>query len=295
MKSFVYRCLLGAILLAAAPADAGELRVGGGHFLVDGQLLASALSIESGARMSGNGSITATTVIRGDLSPGTTLPDNVGTQTITGVVTFENPSRFLCHAITHDALDRLVVNGTVNGDCSVVMTKEFAAMPVNATIVKVNGPASFSGFTPADSWAWRLTQTGTVDLVVTTLRDDGDVDGLPDWWELTYFGDRYVAGPTADSDGDGSNNREEYIANTVPGDSNSVFRIIDISRVSTNLAIRWKSAPGRKYHVLTRNAVSNMACTTAAVLTAYSQPVAAWTNTGGVVDKRFYSLEVEEN
>ncbi|MHC4499048.1 MAG: LamG domain-containing protein, partial [Planctomycetota bacterium] len=39
---------------------------------------------------------------------------------------------------------------------------------------------------------------------------DTDGDGLPDWWELEYFGDPCAADPNADPDVDDINNLEEY-------------------------------------------------------------------------------------
>jgi hypothetical protein len=39
---------------------------------------------------------------------------------------------------------------------------------------------------------------------------DGDRDKLPDWWEIKYFGDSFIAEPYHDSDGDTLTNIEEY-------------------------------------------------------------------------------------
>lgn len=51
-------------------------------------------------------------------------------------------------------------------------------------------------------------------------------DGLDDAWQVQYFGeDNANAGPTMDPDGDGQNNRFEFIAGLVPTDASSVFRL----------------------------------------------------------------------
>ena len=52
-----------------------------------------------------------------------------------------------------------------------------------------------------------------------TLADpDNDSDGLPDWWEIAYFGCSTNSG-SADKDGDEYTNLEEYEANTDPTNS----------------------------------------------------------------------------
>jgi hypothetical protein len=50
--------------------------------------------------------------------------------------------------------------------------------------------------------------------------DDLDGNGIPDRWELEYFGD-WGIDPDLDFDGDRSDNRAEYISGTDPADPNS--------------------------------------------------------------------------
>lgn len=61
----------------------------------------------------------------------------------------------------------------------------------------------------------------TLSVVGTVLaeEDDSDGDGLPDSWEIEYFGD-LSHGPDEDFDGDGYTNLEEYEAGTDPTDIN---------------------------------------------------------------------------
>ncbi len=49
---------------------------------------------------------------------------------------------------------------------------------------------------------------------------DTDGDGLPDVWEIKYFGNPTIANPNDDSDGDGYTNLEEFKAGTNPMDPN---------------------------------------------------------------------------
>lgn len=51
-------------------------------------------------------------------------------------------------------------------------------------------------------------------------------DGLPDTWQITHFGqDNPLAAPLLDPDGDGQNNRFEYIAGITPTDPLSRFQL----------------------------------------------------------------------
>lgn len=66
-----------------------------------------------------------------------------------------------------------------------------------------------------------FTVSGAVDAVATYVltAQDSDADGLPDWWELRYFGnlDQVADG---DPDADGFTNTYEYANGTHPGQNN---------------------------------------------------------------------------
>ena len=60
----------------------------------------------------------------------------------------------------------------------------------------------------------------TVSMVSHVLAfEDNDSDGLPDAWEMEYFGD-LSQGPGMDFDGDGASNLEEYEGGSDPNDPN---------------------------------------------------------------------------
>ena len=71
---------------------------------------------------------------------------------------------------------------------------------------------------------------GQLDLTVNNITDDdfGSYagDGLPDDWQVQYFGeDNADASPNVDADGDGDNNLYEYNARLLPNDPTSFLDI----------------------------------------------------------------------
>ena len=109
-------------------------------------------------------------------------------------------------------------------------------------ITSANGAAS-----PLNTNIWpRLNYT------IVPLPDDADLDGMPDNWERQNFGSLTKAA-TADDDGDGVSNRNEYIAGTLPTDSGSRFAILSMIEEtpgSGQFTLRWPSVAGRTYMVL---------------------------------------------
>jgi hypothetical protein len=84
----------------------------------------------------------------------------------------------------------------------------------------------------------------------TTWGVDENFDGLPDDWQARHWGAAPSGWPppTADSDGDGANNLQEFLAGTNPADAQSVLRL---SWMSTPLGTRlaWNTEPGFVYQV----------------------------------------------
>ena len=80
-------------------------------------------------------------------------------------------------------------------------------------------------------------------------KPDQDRDGLPDDWEGQFFDNPTNGLAAGDDDHDGASNLAEFLADTHPGDSNSVFLIEDI-QVQSPPVLSFESSSRRLYRVL---------------------------------------------
>ena len=82
---------------------------------------------------------------------------------------------------------------------------------------------------------------------------DANGDGLLDAWQLHYFGSTssLAAAPSADPDGDGANNFNEFVNLTDPTDPTSVKKLQanPDPQNSQNLVLGWLAARGRLYTI----------------------------------------------
>src|ERR1041385_2590895 len=93
--------------------------------------------------------------------------------------------------------------------------------------------ARASDFSLLGDWS-----VGTPFTVQTSITPDSDNDGMPDWWELQYFGNLSHNG-LLDSDGDGFSDLAEYSADTNPKNALSYLHFTSVSRVPGGVKLDW--------------------------------------------------------
>jgi hypothetical protein len=80
--------------------------------------------------------------------------------------------------------------------------------------------------------------------------------GIPYDWMIANFGSDVFnwPSPTADSDGDGASNLQEFLAGTNPNDANSVLRT-QLQKTSQGMFLSWNTMPGCIYQVQTSSSL----------------------------------------
>ncbi len=92
---------------------------------------------------------------------------------------------------------------------------------------------------------------------------DSDTDGIPDEWQISYWGANSSkwGSPNADSDGDGMSNYQEFLAGTDPRDAGSSLKT-EVQTVQGALYFKWNTVAGKVYQM------------------QFSSDFSTWTNVG---------------
>lgn len=270
--------------------------INGGVFTLSGGLEASNVVVGSGARLTGSGVVLG----NGRVAGGILAPRggaSAGLLDFSGSVGFSPSGTLESTVLSNTALDWIKAGGDVTGTCAVSMTNPYSATPVNAVLVNSPGAGTdYSSFALASGSAtnWFLKVSGT-DLLVTERWGDQDGDGLPDWWEVAYYGDRTNAAAAGQDDADTMSNFEEYIAGTDPTNTASLFCFTEISVIDTNkMVFKWLSAADRLYTVeVSTNLASGFTDLLADV--PDTAPLNTYTNETGGTNGMHYRLRVKMN
>jgi hypothetical protein len=88
-------------------------------------------------------------------------------------------------------------------------------------------------------------------LFSVLVNPDTNGNGLPDEWEIRYFGSLNApnGGPNDDPDGDGATNLQEYLAGTNPLDPADVFKITSVQILGADVGISFATVAAHRYRV----------------------------------------------
>jgi len=131
----------------------------------------------------------------------------------------------------------------------------------------------------------------SMDVLSPGSLADFDTDGIPDLWEQARFGG-CGCDPLLDADGDGLNNRGEYIAGMDPADVGSCFRVNPMETAGGDaFVVAWESVTGRVYSIHWKNFMGKKF---QPLETGIEYPQNSYTDTVHSVDGcGFYQVDVE--
>ncbi len=188
--------------------------------------------------------------------------DPGGTVVITNVVAFDNGLLALCIKPVLPP-GWTILDATAEGDPEVahdeiLWTGSLPSSPVTI-VYTVRVPATCRGTRLVSSHveayvsnASNATNAPTASTQLGMNARDADGDGLPDGWEETYADGTNSLDPGSDDDGDGLDNRQEWIAGTDPTNAASVLVLTGVEQVEdSTLRLTWQSALDRRYRVVT--------------------------------------------
>lgn len=132
------------------------------------------------------------------------------------------------------------------------LTGNLAASGPITRIAVYNNNAGIN--TERNLYVGEMTFTESQSPGVTTLSAADVVynpmtDGIPNSWWSQYFGTTAGVSASADSDGDGFTNMQEYALGTDPKSAASTFKVGEMTRSGTQLTITWPSVAGKRYQV----------------------------------------------
>lgn len=158
---------------------------------------------------------------------------------------------------------------------------------------------SFSGtdsFTYACSSTYRDSNLATGTVTVTARYSTGD--GIPDWWRQYYFGgdgkttnDQSCA--TADPDGDGMNNKTEYVAGSNPLDGRSAVRVFALDATGNVVNVQFSTELGQTFFLeRTTDLIAGGWTNVSTTIWGRSDAAGAGDILSNKTDKTFYRVRV---
>jgi hypothetical protein len=137
------------------------------------------------------------------------------------------------------------------------------------------------------------TATGLITLGDRSVSSFND--GISDAWRLRYFGSIYnlLSQATADADGDGANNWQEYVAGTDPTSAQSLLTVSTHQAAALqtqDCVVHWPSIVGKTYIIERSSSIFQPNWVPVSTTSGTGADMEFHDNTGGAV--RFYRVRV---
>jgi hypothetical protein len=160
----------------------------------------------------------------------------------------------------------IFTNGTYEAQLS-VSWPYLVGLSVSQFEIYVDGSGTPAGVVSSNEWAFVTLSSTTHSFQVDYVTTDGrrspispstsgttwsglSWEGIPFEWMNQYFGPQIASWPSAsaDSDGDGVSNLQEFLAGTNPTNSASVLKQ-ELNSTPQGLFLSWNTQPGLTYQV----------------------------------------------
>jgi hypothetical protein len=169
----------------------------------------------------------------------------------------------------------------------------------NGTLVWVPSQVGTNAFKikVTDNADVRVMQTAKAMFSIVVAVDDND-NGIADDWEMRHFGGTNVpnGGASEDWDGDGMDNRAEYLAWTNPTNAASALCMSEMRRQGTDFVVVWTAVGGKSYVVQTAPALLGGGfadCSPLISATVPGECVTNWVDAGAMTHtQRFYRVRL---
>jgi len=188
------------------------------------------------------------------------------------------------------------LNSTISGlSSNAVVGTLTVTLPTNAPSTAAYA-VHFDHASASPNGLASFASTTTTALITMADRSASSFnDGIPDSWRLRYFGSIYnlLSQATADADGDGANNLQEYLAGTDPTDSKSVLLVGTHQATATqsqDCVVHWPSVAGKNYIIERSSSVFAPIWSQVSTSVGTGSDMEYHDTTGGPV--RFYRVRV---